>query len=112
MIFIHLLQDEYVLEVVATDDNPTNTLRSATNTLTITVTDVNDVTPYFTPNYYVTSIAETAAQNDAVVTVTANDDDSAGNYATIVFSIDSGQSGNEFQIDPSTGNIYVFTGHK
>ena len=53
-------------------------VKTATHALTVTITDVNDNTPVFSPSYYTFSISENIAVNAAVGTVTATDDDTAG----------------------------------
>lgn len=100
-------QDTYSLDIVATDDNPVNTQHSTIHSLTITVTDVNDITPYFDPASYVASVSESTSIGDTVTAVTANDEDNASD-GIITYSITSvSNPGTSFQVDGSTGIITV-----
>ena len=97
----------YSLQIVATDDNPVNTLRSATHALTITITDVNDVTPHFIPAAYSVTIDEDASVSDQLVTVTATDEDSGANGNVAYALVSSSNPGTAFGVDASTGVITV-----
>uniref|UniRef100_A0A8C2GBS5 FAT atypical cadherin 3a n=1 Tax=Cyprinus carpio TaxID=7962 RepID=A0A8C2GBS5_CYPCA len=70
----------------------------------IGVEDVNDHTPIFTMVMYDGQVYESAALGSAVLTVTALDKDK-GQNAQISYSIDSGNTGNTFRIDPVLGII-------
>ncbi len=77
--------------------------------LTIDLLDVNDNTPVFTQNTYSVDIDENIGDSALVVTVAANDDDSGLN-AAILYSIDSGDGHEEFQIDTTSGDITTIVG--
>uniref|UniRef100_A0A672QV40 Protocadherin Fat 3-like n=1 Tax=Sinocyclocheilus grahami TaxID=75366 RepID=A0A672QV40_SINGR len=70
----------------------------------IGVEDVNDHAPLFTMVMYNGQVYESAALGSAVLTVTALDKDK-GQNAQISYSIDSGNTGNTFRIDPVLGII-------
>ena len=95
-------QASYTLNIVATDDNSVDSLRSSTHVLTVSVTDENDVTPHFNPVTYVTTISESPNVGDSVISVTATDEDD-GSYGTFSYSIvSSTNTGSAFKIG-STG---------
>ena len=73
-----------------------------TATVTVTVTDVNEA-PVFNPSAYSFAVAEDAATDDVVGTVTATDEDTSD---TLDYSITAGNTGNVFSID-SSGQITV-----
>ncbi|XP_067306295.1 protocadherin Fat 3a isoform X1 [Pseudorasbora parva] len=70
----------------------------------IGVEDVNDHAPLFTMVMYDGQVYESAALGSAVLTVTALDKDK-GQNAQISYSVDSGNTGNTFRIDPVLGII-------
>ena len=72
----------------------------------ISVTDVNDNKPVFTTSVYSGTIAENAATSDVVLTVVASDADNGTNSA-IAYSIISGNTGNVFNVDASSGVVKV-----
>uniref|UniRef100_A0A8B9LA88 FAT atypical cadherin 1b n=1 Tax=Astyanax mexicanus TaxID=7994 RepID=A0A8B9LA88_ASTMX len=72
----------------------------------ISVEDGNDNAPWFTSSRYSSCVLETAAVGSAVLQVTALDKDK-GQNAEIFYSIDSGNHGNSFSIDPFQGIIKV-----
>jgi hypothetical protein len=89
----------YSLTVQATD-NGTPALQGQA-TITITITNVNE-SPTVTPATF--SVAENAANGAIVGTVSASDPDAG---TTLTYSIVSGNTGNVFAINPSTGQITV-----
>ncbi|XP_078140221.1 protocadherin Fat 3a isoform X1 [Centroberyx gerrardi] len=72
----------------------------------IEVEDVNDHVPIFTSALYEGSVYESAAVGSAVVQVTALDKDK-GENAELHFSIEGGNAGNAFLIEPVLGIITV-----
>nr|XP_006812462.1 PREDICTED: protocadherin Fat 4-like [Saccoglossus kowalevskii] len=68
------------------------------------ISDVNDNAPQFHLSYYSASISETAMNNTPVVHAAATDPD-AGENARITYYITDGNEGNQFHINPSTGQI-------
>ncbi|XP_026048442.1 protocadherin Fat 3a isoform X5 [Astatotilapia calliptera] len=72
----------------------------------IEVEDVNDHVPIFTSALYEGSVYESAAVGSAVVQVTALDKDK-GENAELHYSIEAGNSGNTFQVEPVLGVITV-----
>uniref|UniRef100_A0A669E5C8 FAT atypical cadherin 3a n=1 Tax=Oreochromis niloticus TaxID=8128 RepID=A0A669E5C8_ORENI len=72
----------------------------------IEVEDVNDHVPNFTSALYEGSVYESAAVGSAVVQVTALDKDK-GENAELHYSIEAGNSGNTFQVEPVLGVITV-----
>ncbi|KAK2158072.1 hypothetical protein LSH36_178g06015 [Paralvinella palmiformis] len=91
---------QYVMTIEASDGT-----NSATATVTINVTDVNDNTPIFNPATYSVTVPETTATSSTIVTVTATDDDdpSTTNNGVIVYTITAGNPGGEFSLDATTG---------
>ncbi|XP_043928134.1 protocadherin Fat 3 isoform X2 [Protopterus annectens] len=72
----------------------------------VNVEDANDHAPHFTSALYEGSVYESAAIGSAVLQVTALDRDK-GENAEILYSIDAGNSGNTFKIEPVLGIITV-----
>uniref|UniRef100_A0A670Y792 FAT atypical cadherin 1 n=1 Tax=Pseudonaja textilis TaxID=8673 RepID=A0A670Y792_PSETE len=70
----------------------------------INVSDTNDHAPYFTSSSYEGQVYESAAVGSMVVQVTALDKDK-GENAEIIYSIESGNIRNAFNIDPVLGSI-------
>ncbi|CAK8687876.1 unnamed protein product [Clavelina lepadiformis] len=93
----------YTIFLTATE-NATPEKNSATATVTINLEDINDMTPVFEENTMNASVAENSDTGTFVTTVTAVDEDT-GVYGEVAYSIIS--SGNDFKIDPSSGNITV-----
>ena len=90
----------YVLGIQVGDGANT----SATETVTINVTDVNDVTPTITAGQSF-NVAEDAANSTSVGTVAATDPDTVGSLTG--WTIVSGNGDGVFQINASTGEITV-----
>ena len=94
----------YSLIVQAVDGGAT--VNSATCLVKIAVNDVNDNSPVFTPVSVTVSLTEAAAVGTSLMTVVANDVDSAGNQNNAVtYALTS----SFFQINPSTGEITTST---
>ncbi|XP_036391985.1 protocadherin Fat 3a [Megalops cyprinoides] len=72
----------------------------------VDVEDANDHAPYFTSPLYEGSVYESAAVGSAVLQVTALDKDK-GENAELLYSIESGNTGNTFRIEPVLGIISV-----
>uniref|UniRef100_A0A8C4HCU1 FAT atypical cadherin 3a n=1 Tax=Dicentrarchus labrax TaxID=13489 RepID=A0A8C4HCU1_DICLA len=72
----------------------------------IEVEDINDHVPIFTNALYEGSVYESAAMGSAVVQVTALDKDK-GRNAELHYSIDAGNTGDAFYIEPVLGIITV-----
>ncbi|XP_048032620.1 protocadherin Fat 1 isoform X2 [Megalobrama amblycephala] len=72
----------------------------------INVEDSNDNAPWFTSSQYTTHVFETAAIGSSVLQVTALDKDKGLN-SEILYSIDSGNHGNSFNIDESSGIVTI-----
>ena len=89
------MNNEYVVEVTASDGTNTNT-----QTITITVTDVSvgDNPPMLTP----TATASVAENTTDVLTVAATDPDAG---TTLTYSITAGADSAQFSIDQSTGAL-------
>ena len=90
--------NDNVYEVIVTASDRTN---SATQTITVTVTDVNEP-PVIAPQTF--SVTENAITGTTVGTVAATDEDAGSN---LTFSITSGNIGNSFAINAGTGEITV-----
>ncbi|KAM6988350.1 LOW QUALITY PROTEIN: protocadherin Fat 3-like [Tautogolabrus adspersus] len=72
----------------------------------IEVEDINDHVPIFTSALYEGSVYESAAMGSAVVQVTALDKDK-GENAELRYSIEAGNTGNAFLIEPVLGIITI-----
>uniref|UniRef100_A0A8C2JQ89 FAT atypical cadherin 1b n=1 Tax=Cyprinus carpio TaxID=7962 RepID=A0A8C2JQ89_CYPCA len=72
----------------------------------INVEDSNDNPPWFTSSQYTARVFETAAIGSSVLQVTALDKDKGLN-AEILYNIDSGNHGNSFNIEHSSGIVTV-----
>ncbi|XP_055601986.1 DE-cadherin [Uranotaenia lowii] len=102
--------DTYHLKIIAEDNSPSALYNngkpnSISQTFIIKISDKNDHPPKFTKDYYVSeNVAEDANKNTVVIVVTAQDVDTA---SQITYSIVSGNIGNAFKIDETTGAISV-----
>ena len=92
----------YSLEVTVTDGG--STPLSGTATLTITVTDENEAPTASDTTF---SVVETTASGTEVGTVTATDPDQTSPDNTLTYTITSGNTGDVFAIDETTGAITV-----
>ncbi|XP_060076862.1 protocadherin Fat 4-like [Ylistrum balloti] len=84
----------YVITVVATDGGGT----AATGSVTVSVTDVNDNSPIFSPSAYTVEIAESTSASATIVTTTCADADAAD---TVTYSIASGNTDSKFAVSAS-----------
>ena len=105
----------YTLNVRATfAEDTTKNLPEVTGdvVVTIIVTDENDNAPIFTPGQTVTAeIPESRTDADGtILTITASDLDGSDENKDLTYSIVSGNTGNAFFIDPSSGEIRVAAG--
>ncbi|KAH3880457.1 hypothetical protein DPMN_004371, partial [Dreissena polymorpha] len=89
----------YAFTIVVTDS-----VHTATISVGITISDVNEASPVFDPSSYTNNIAEDTILGASVITVTATDADTADKF---VYSIISGNNDNKFVIDSDTGIIRV-----
>ena len=78
---------------------------SKSTDLFITVLDVNEFPPFFSPPNYEASIPENASVGDTVIVVSATDSDAVKNI--VVYSITSGNSNDTFIINPENGSIFL-----
>ena len=90
---------EYAMVVVATDDGTVDAVRSFTHSFTVTVTDINDIAPAFSNDYYWGSIAENMATGTTVTTISATDTETG----SITYSLETGNTGNVFRVDTVSG---------
>ncbi|XP_050003178.1 protocadherin Fat 1 isoform X3 [Alexandromys fortis] len=72
--------------------------------IVVNVSDMNDHAPWFTSSSYEGRVYESAAVGSVVLQVTALDKDK-GRNAEVLYSIESGNIGNSFTIDPILGSI-------
>ncbi|KAL6471960.1 hypothetical protein MHYP_G00206100 [Metynnis hypsauchen] len=100
----HESRNQHVLSVMVKDQE--FPYRRSLARVLIGVEDVNDHAPQFTTPMYDGQVYESAALGSAVLTVTALDKDK-GQNAQISYSIDSGNTGSTFRIDPVLGIISV-----
>ena len=96
----------FILQVRAQDFG--NPPRSDQARVEITVTDINDNAPIFSPSAYFKTIGENAGVGTEVGTVTATDADEPGNpNSMIIYNITGGNEMNSFTISPSNGSITI-----
>uniref|UniRef100_A0A8C3I3E0 Protocadherin Fat 3 n=1 Tax=Chrysemys picta bellii TaxID=8478 RepID=A0A8C3I3E0_CHRPI len=100
----HEAQDKHILNVMVRDQE--FPYRRNLARVTINVEDSNDHSPYFTSPLYEASVYESAAIGSAVLQVTALDKDK-GENAELIYTIEAGNTGNTFKIEPVLGIITV-----
>ncbi|XP_076815367.1 protocadherin Fat 1-like isoform X2 [Clavelina lepadiformis] len=94
------VQSVYHLTLLATDGLHTSTTR-----VVLSVRDVNDNKPVCEQLSYRASVREDAEEHTLVLLVTSHDND-AGNYGTVVYSLD-GEGSNMFDLDSRTGELFT-----
>ncbi|XP_076969413.1 protocadherin Fat 3 isoform X5 [Tamandua tetradactyla] len=100
----HEAQDKHVLNVMVRDQE--FPYRRNLARVIVNVEDANDHSPYFTNPLYEASVFESAALGSAVLQVTALDKDK-GENAELIYTIEAGNTGNTFKIEPVLGIITV-----
>ncbi|XP_050796181.1 protocadherin Fat 3 isoform X5 [Gopherus flavomarginatus] len=100
----HEAQDKHILNVMVRDQE--FPYRRNLARVIINVEDSNDHSPYFTSPLYEASVYESAAIGSAVLQVTALDKDK-GENAELTYTIEAGNTGNTFKIEPVLGIITV-----
>ncbi|XP_030415053.1 LOW QUALITY PROTEIN: protocadherin Fat 3 [Gopherus evgoodei] len=100
----HEAQDKHILNVMVRDQE--FPYRRNLARVIINVEDSNDHSPYFTSPLYEASVYESAAIGSAVLQVTALDKDK-GENAELTYTIEAGNTGNIFKIEPVLGIITV-----
>ncbi|KAM9733934.1 protocadherin Fat 3a [Menidia menidia] len=95
---------KHILTVMVKDQE--SSYRTNVARVLVEVEDVNDHVPIFTRALYKGSVYESAAVGSAVVQVAALDKDK-GENAELHYSIEAGNIGNAFQIEPVLGIITV-----
>ena len=103
-IFNREKKGSYVFSVQASDDNNPSFSRYAT--VTVKITDTNDLPPVFESKNYTGSVEENKPNGTVVGIVTANDGDDGVN-AKITYSIKSGNIDGNFRINPDDGRVIV-----
>ncbi|XP_004685264.1 PREDICTED: protocadherin-23 [Condylura cristata] len=96
------IKSQHILTLLALDGG--TPALSSTQTLTISVLDVNDEVPVFKQQLYEASVKENQNPGDFVVRVEAVDKDSGIN-SKLQFEIMPGASFGLFQISPDTGEV-------
>ncbi|KAJ6621562.1 Protocadherin-like wing polarity protein stan, partial [Pseudolycoriella hygida] len=91
-------QSRYNFQVVATDGGVPP--KSASTSVVITIQDVNDNDPRFSPNYYEATIAEDQSPGSPVTTVTASDPDED---SRLHYEISSGNTRGRFAVTSQNG---------
>ncbi|XP_077987573.1 cadherin-23-like [Glandiceps talaboti] len=95
----------YALVLRAVDGgSPAN---SATQTVTVTITDTNDIAPTCSVYLYTVKVAEDTVANTKFVTLDCEDEDSS-NYGDLVYTISP--SVTEFDVDQSDGGVKIKSG--
>ena len=95
----------YELEVTVKDDGGLGTeVLSASVTVTVSLTDINDNPPVFTEASYTASVAENIGSSQSVTTVAATDADSGVND-DVTYTITSGSGTAQFTIHSTSGVV-------
>lgn len=97
-------QSSYSLVAVAKDGGIAP--NSASASVIVNITDVNNNAPVFGKDEYNVTTPESAAVGKVLVTVRATDGD-AGKNAKVTYSIAGGNVGNKFYIDPNKGELQI-----
>ncbi|XP_078301800.1 protocadherin-23 [Panthera onca] len=100
------IKTQHILTLLALDDGIP--VLSSSQTLTITVLDVNDEAPVFQQNLYEASVKENQNPGEFVIRVEAMDRDSGIN-SKFQFEIMPGASSGLFKINPDTGEVVTTT---
>nr|XP_028581876.1 protocadherin Fat 3 isoform X4 [Podarcis muralis] len=100
----HEAQDKHILNVMVRDQE--FPYRRNLARVIVNVEDSNDHSPYFSSPLYEASVFESAAIGSAVLQVTALDKDK-GENAELIYTIEAGNTGNTFKIEPVLGIITV-----
>ncbi|KAL4226468.1 Protocadherin Fat 4 [Mactra antiquata] len=100
--------DNYLLEIIVTDDGVTPSALSTTTSLTVVITDENDNTPTFQQTVYNFNQNEDTAIGSVTGTVNATDDD-INLAASISYRIHSGNDDGKFGLDKSTGDLILLS---
>ncbi|XP_032004407.1 protocadherin-23 isoform X1 [Hylobates moloch] len=100
------MKTQHILTVLALDDG--TPALSSSQTLTITVLDVNDEAPVFKQHLYEASVKENQNPGEFVTRVEALDRDSGVN-SKLQFEIMPGASSESFQINSDTGEVVTTT---
>ncbi|XP_071074415.1 protocadherin Fat 3 isoform X1 [Dasypus novemcinctus] len=96
----HEAQEKHILSIMVRDQE--FPYRRNLARVIVNVEDANDHSPYFTNPLYEASVLESAALGSAVLQVTALDKDK-GENAELVYTIEAGNTGNTFKIEPVLG---------
>ena len=101
---------QYTLTIQAVDGGVNPGAKTGVHTLTIDVTDVNDVTPSCSATYYAASVSESAAVGASVKDISCvdNDLDPAGLNNAVTYAITGGDAGGIFAVD-AAGKVTVAT---
>ena len=100
--------DNLILQVVAVDSAPSESKKSSTVPVNITITDVNDNPPRFLQKQYSATIVDNIPfypEASPIAQVTATDLD-IGRNAELFYTIVAGNDQNLFRIGNSTGILY------
>uniref|UniRef100_A0A2K5D8Q4 Protocadherin Fat 3 n=1 Tax=Aotus nancymaae TaxID=37293 RepID=A0A2K5D8Q4_AOTNA len=100
----HEAQDKHILNIMVRDQE--FPYRRNLARVIVNVEDANDHSPYFTNPLYEASVFESAALGSAVLQVTALDKDK-GENAELIYTIEAGNTGNTFKIEPVLGIITI-----
>ncbi|XP_034551138.1 cadherin EGF LAG seven-pass G-type receptor 3 [Notolabrus celidotus] len=98
--------EDYTLQVEASDQGKEPGPRSANVKVFITVLDENDNVPQFSEKRYVVAVKEDVRPHSEILRVSATDLDKDSN-AAVHYNIISGNSRGQFSIDSVTGEIHV-----
>ncbi|XP_029020941.1 protocadherin gamma-A11-like isoform X20 [Betta splendens] len=101
-------EDKGELMLVLTALDGGSPQRSGTVVIHVTVLDANDNVPVFSQSVYKANLPENSPLETLVITVSATDADEGVNGEIIYgFNHVSGEGGNEFSLNPKTGEVRV-----
>ncbi|XP_060897001.1 cadherin-23-like [Labrus mixtus] len=98
---------QYHLRIIAFDAGKFP--RTSTSTLTVTVLDVNDETPTFSPSVYNVSLKESVPRDHVVARLSCSDDD-AGLNAELSYFITGGNQDGKFSVGFRDGVVRTVVG--
>ena len=97
----------HVIIIRASDAGTNPAAKTATATLTVSVTDINDVTPICAPSVVAVSLPESLAASSAVVALSCTDGDlDPSNVNNVVgYAISAGNAAAQFVVNPTSGQL-------
>ena len=105
--------EEFIVDVVATDQSGSNLSLSSSVPLRVSIVDVNDNNPVFVSSSLNLTIEENSSplnKSILVGSVRATDADSSGNNSIVTYSIIMDFANGKFTLDSESGEVYFVRG--